>query len=153
MSDEETITCEELAAALSDGRGAFPGHGWQRSGVELVAVADPHQAASHIFEIVQAGRKPRTPGQVAYETLIAGKPGATPWGGQHDYVHWEWERVAETVLASGTERPLRKLVPEGSLAAKLSYQAVLDELGLGMEHEEDYTQLATRIMKLLDGAE
>src|ERR1035441_8836079 len=64
-----------------------------------------------------------------------------------------WMMLAEEGPAphDPPERPLRKLVPEGSQSAKPSHFDVLAEIVTGLGHDETDKQLADRICKLLEG--
>lgn len=134
MSGDETITREELAAYYR--RREFSAE-WHK----------PEEVAQIVFEDIKAHREPEYERGQIYEDTTGRRFFRLLGDGTG------WSSVPEGTPYTGDYplRPLRKLVPEGSLAAKLSYEAVLDALARGMDYEEDYTQLAGRIVKLLDG--
>ena len=131
----ETITRDELAEALArlkitpeDENTFYPA------------------VAGAIFEQVLAQREPEYEPGAVYECARG-----DVW--QFTRGAWETPGVSGPVPFGVPERPLCKLVREGSQAARLSYADVLAAIGMGMEHEEDYTQLAARVCKLLEAAE
>lgn len=134
MSEQESLTPSELAGALGRVKG-------------LPLGIDMDVLARDLYADIKAHREP----VYKQDDRIEDAQG----------VAWQrvpgnqWVRMGRVEWYDNDVpvRPLRKLVPEGSLAAKLSYEAVLGELASGMVNEEDYTQLAGRIMKLLDGAQ
>jgi hypothetical protein len=125
----DSITPDELRAAID----------------RLGYYVDRHAThpAERIIRDVECHREPEYEPGGLYQDAIGQPFYRCPDG------RWIWLPEGKPFSDHTPNRPLRKLVAEGSQAARLSRDAVIRDLRAAQRFEEDVEQTADRICKLL----
>jgi hypothetical protein len=137
MSTEDTITREELAAAISAIVGAQ----------SFVCIGDAQEAASIIFAAAERIAEPEyEPGEIYQD------PSGRAWFRLRLDGGWRCCESGTSYTGDVPERPLLKMTTGPVLATRVSRSEVIDTLGtFGMHEPARSGKIADYIMSLLRG--